>query len=155
MKDPTELHFETDRWEEANWAGSDSLCNSCLTAWPCAKIEKWWASDTYKVQKLQEGVEYLKKANARQGREISELREQGRRNDIVIRGCLIPFVNDLALGVTDGQVTFSLHRDYDDITDFKGAVGRVGGLVEWHAKYESSRILVEDGEVKEMRYSKP
>lgn len=155
MKDPTELHFETDHWEDANWAGSDSLCNSCLTPWPCPKIEKWWASDTYKVQKLQEDVDYLKKANARQGREIDELREQGRRNDIVVRGCLFPFVNDLARGVTDGQVTFSLETDYQDFSMAMGPNVRVAARQEWHAKYESSTVLVEDGHVTERRFSKP
>lgn len=148
MKDPSDVHHETGRWE---WEGSDSLCAGCLNRWPCPKIEKWWASASYRIQKLEETVKSQSSSIQVLREQLSAARETGHRNDITIRGILIPFVNDLANGVTDGVATFSVTTDHEDFTPLGGARLRVAGRREWHAKYESSRVVVENGEVTETR----
>lgn len=149
MKDPTAVHYESE------WGAGDedaTTCAACATSWPCKKIKRWRASDSYKVARLVEEVEYLKRANSRQGSKLDALREQVCRSDLVIRGVLIPFVNDLAGGVTDGQATFSIDSDYDDhITLGSLARTRILAGRQWHARYESSSVTVEDGEVTEVR----
>lgn len=155
MKDPTAYHYETDRHEVDGWEGSGSLCDSCLVAWPCPKIVKWQASKTYRLMVLEDRVENLARENLRQNEELRDLREQGRRNDITIRGVLMPFIDDLTRGVTDGQATFSVYTDHQDFTSLgTSAITRVAGAREWRAKYESSSGLWEDGECTERRYRK-
>lgn len=153
MKDPTGLHFETDFYQQNDWDGSDSLCDSCLTAWPCETFTKWTNSNTYKIGQLQEQVKTLTKRLDAEHQQVSELREQVRRNDITIRGALMPFISDVADGVTDGTVQFRVDTDCTDINTFEGPL-RIAGLREWHCTYESSRRLVRDGETVEWKIAK-
>jgi hypothetical protein len=108
------------------------------------------------LDRLASDVDFLRAANARQAREIVELRESVRRNDITIRGAIVPWLSDLAEGVNDGTVQFSVDTEMMDVSmgGLDGAVTRIAGLREWHCTYTSSRRTVEDGELVEHRGGK-
>lgn len=92
-----------------------------------------------RLKQAEASVAYLKRSNARLDRELHEVREQSRRNDVVIRGALVPWLTDIVNGVMDGSVTFTVENRYDDT---------VPGLrvkQDWHCKYESSARTMVDG----------
>jgi hypothetical protein len=107
-----------------------------------------------RLDRLASDVDFLRAANARQTREIAELRETARRNDITIRGAIVPWLSDLAEGVTDGTVQFSVETEAAEVTSVEGWRRFTPGLREWHCTYTSSRRTVEDGELVEHRGGK-
>lgn len=151
MKDPTGLHFETDRHESDGWEGSGSLCDSCLYPWPCAKYEKWISSNDYKILQLQQSVERLSDKVGSQAMDIRDLRETDRRTRLLITSGVIPAFNDLAEGHALGIIRYEVERDHAHLDTAEGTY-RVPGLETFTVTYTSDTRTVVNGHA-EARYT--
>lgn len=155
MKDPTDLHYETDAYERDDWEGSESMCDSCLEPWPCKRIQKWWKSDTYRLQEAERHIENLTKARDRQAKALSELREQQHMLNLFVRGGLLPAVRDLLDGRPGGVIKEDVQVEYQDLTSWdSSAIQCVAGARTYTVEYESSTGLWRNGDCVERRYSK-
>lgn len=156
MKDPSDVHFETDRYEQDGWPNSHSLCESCLTPWPCTKWEKWTKSDSYKIQVLESSREVQAKENLRQNKELAELRDKVYRLEVFVKG-VMPALGDLLQGKVGGKLSYREDVDYiDSFVAYGHPPMRLAGLREFSVDYSGpDGSEYHNGALTEMNWRKP
>lgn len=135
MKDPTDLHYETDRY--ATWEDGDATdCAECLSPWPCKVILKWWKTPQYRLDQLGSEVKRLKDGLARAHREGDELRGRVTKLETLILG-VYPALHDLLKGRPGGSMDVGEHVDLIDISTFGGGSQQIEGPREFKVTYKS------------------
>lgn len=156
MKDPSDVHFETDCWEADDWPGSESLCNACLEPWPCAKWKKWEKSNEYRIGQLEERVKALSKRLDAERQLNSELKDKVHRMEIWTNG-ITPVISDLLDGKPGGKLSY--REDVDHVDAFVGyghPPMRLAGLREFSVDYSGpDGSKYHNGVLTERNYRKP
>jgi hypothetical protein len=156
VKDPSSVHFETDCWEAYDWPGSDSLCNACLTPWPCPKWQKWTKSNEYRIGQLEERVKDISKRLDAERELTNDLKDKVHRLEVWAKG-VMPALGDVLAGKIGGTLRYREDVEYQDITLCGGYPPmRMAGLRDYSMDYSGpDGDEYHNGVLTERNYSKP